>query len=45
MEKAMAATQVKEQIEAEIDGNWGIANLHDVDLQRCLVEPHKVTCR
>lgn len=40
----MDATQVKKQIEAEIDGNWDITNLHGVDLRRCLVEPRKVTC-
>jgi hypothetical protein len=41
----MHASEVRQQLDAEIAGDWSRTNAHGVDLKKCLVEPRKVNCR
>lgn len=41
----MTASQIREVIQAEIDGDWDRTNAHGVDLGDSLTEPYKRTFR
>src|SRR5262245_22614344 len=41
----MTAEEVSEIIDAELQDQAAIQNLHGVELPRCLVPPRRVTCR